>query len=113
MRYPKKSKYKKRPYNKYRVYNTDNLKPFNSDSGSYYGKIGGYNSGKSRLKAKIERTLWTIQYDKLDLEPYLYRKRIYNREYREIKDTLHRIKINTNRLNKLINKYNIKYDIKA
>ena len=47
--------------------------------------------------------------DKYDLEPYIHRKRIYNKEYEIIKSLLHNIKINTNRLNKAIDKYNQKY----
>lgn len=108
-KYLHKSRYKRRPYNRYRVYNTQNLKPFNSDTGSYYGKIGGFNSGKSRLKKKIWSIQLNIAMDKYDLEPYIHRKRIYNKEYEIIKSLLHNIKINTNRLNKAIDKYNQKY----
>lgn len=95
---------------RYKRYNIDNLIPFTKDTASYYGKIGGFNSGKSKLKNKIDTTKYTIYLLVLELEDYKDRKRFYKKDLEFIKSQLHYIKIRKNRLNKLIEKYNKKYN---
>lgn len=90
-------------------YNIDNLKPFTTDNASYYGSIGGVASGKSRLAKKIQITRLQLAMMYLQIEPYKKRKKIYDKELDNIKSLIHNIKIYTNRLNKLIDKYNQKY----
>ena len=92
-----------------RSYNIDNLKPFTTDNASYYGSIGGVASGKSRLSKKIQITRLQLAMMYLQIEPYKKRKKIYDKELDNIKSLIHNIKIYTNRLNKLIDKYNQKY----
>lgn len=92
-----------------RSYNIDNLKPFTTDNASYYGSIGGVASGKSRLAKKIHITRLQLAMMYLQIEPYKKRKKIYDKELDNIKSLIHNIKIYTNRLNKLIDKYNKKY----
>lgn len=92
-----------------KLYNVSNLRPFTKDNASYYGKIGGLASGKSKLKRKIKK-MYMLRYMTIsDLERYKGRKRIYNRELAEIKQLLHDIKIMTNRITKLEDKYESKY----
>ena len=98
---------------RYKRYNVQNLTPFTTDNASYYGSRGGYASGKSKLADKIHTTRLEIAYLKLELEPYRNRKRLYKKDIAFIKDQLHYIKIHTNRLNKLIDKYNQKYSVIA
>ena len=90
-------------------YNIENLKPFTKDNASYYGKIGGFNSGKSKLLNKIKLTTYQKYFILLDLEQYKDRKRFYNKDYEIIKYQLHQIKIYNNRIKKLQDRYNKKY----
>lgn len=98
---------------RYKRYNIDNLTPFTTDNASYYGSIGGYASGKSKLYNKIHTTRLQMAMIQLELEPYRTRKRIYNRELDIIKQQIHNYKILNNRYNKLIDKYNQKYGVIA
>ena len=98
---------------RYKRYNIDNLTPFTTDNASYYGSIGGYASGKSKLYNKIHTTRLQMAMIQLKLEPYRTRKRIYNRELDIIKQQIHNYKILNNRYNKLIDKYNQKYGVIA
>lgn len=92
-----------------KLYNISNLKPFTRDNASYYGKIGGLASGKSKMEHKLKK-LYIHRYLTIqDLERYRGRKRIYNREIAEIKQLIHDLKIYTNRINKLEDKYDSKY----
>lgn len=92
-----------------KTYNTGNLKPFTTDNASYYGSIGGVASGKSRLTKKIHTTRLQLAMMYLQIEPYKKRKKIYDKELDTIKSIIHNIKIYTNRLNKLLDRYNKKY----
>lgn len=94
-------------------YNTENLKPFTKENASYYGSKGGIASGRTRLKQSIKHIQYQLYFLYNDLEPYRHRKRIYKRELDKVKYITHKIKIYNNRLVKLQNKYNQKYDIKA
>lgn len=90
-------------------YNISNLKHFTTENAKYYGSIGGVESGKKRLLIKIQKTKLMICLSYSNLESYKSRNRLYNYEIDDIKDTIHSIKINKNRLNKLLKKYNQKY----
>ena len=92
-----------------KIYNIHNLRPFTKDNASYYGKIGGLASGKSKMEHKLKK-LYIHRYLTIqDLEQYKGRKRLYNREIDTIKQLLHELKIYTNRINKLEDKYDSKY----
>ena len=96
-----------------RIYNIQNLKHFTTENASYYGRIGGQKAGKTKLKNKMNKIKYNLYFIRQDLEPYLKRKRIYNKEYEYIKNAIHNYKILNNRLNKLIDKYNKKYGVIA
>ena len=98
---------------RYKRYNIDNLTPFTTDNASYYGSRGGYASGKSKLRRKIDTTRLQMAMISLELEPYRTRKRIYNRELNYIKGQVHYYKILNNRYNKLVDRYNQKYGVIA
>lgn len=95
----------------YKRYNVENLTPFTSETGRYYGSIGGKASGKSRIHKKILNTYLEKMINDSDLMQFKGRKRLSDSEYDLAKRLLHAQKIINNRLNKLMAYSNKKYGL--
>lgn len=90
-------------------YNTQNLIKFNKSNAKEYGKRGGLKSGKTKLRAKIKQTLYLRALLYMFLEDFKKQDHFSNADIQDIKDYSHQIKIYTNRINKLLKKYKLKY----